>query len=287
MRTRPRNATLRTSAARVTKHGRSPGPNNGAHSTAAPFSCATEVNVPHSCVTSGAVPMVKSAPTKRIAAAAKPDRVRRSVISRSPSAHRTTHPRPFFQKNLQPEGGLSGLRTRSGQPSRGFSLAHSWHDYCNESVCFKLTIFESPRPKHHKRTSTAYRERGYLPRLPSSWCLPQLLPRHNLRPQFHSPCIVHPEQLHSRAPDRRRPLDPRALKNEVIGPPVAPWMKQLGHGVVHRIDPRDVGTFAVIATMAGEGKILRIVCPAVTLRPDVLDVVRQPGMRLRQAAILA
>src|SRR5436190_15264878 len=51
MRTSPANAFRFSVPRRSTKHGRSAGPLRGAHATGAPCSPATEVNVPHSCVT--------------------------------------------------------------------------------------------------------------------------------------------------------------------------------------------------------------------------------------------
>src|SRR5579862_7858709 len=98
MRTKPRAETLRIDGERVTKQGRSGGPSNGAHSTASPFSFATDVNAPHSWAASGAVSVFNSAANKTVAAAAKPIAVLSRGMFVSPCAHWTQRAPVFFPR---------------------------------------------------------------------------------------------------------------------------------------------------------------------------------------------
>jgi ABC-type Zn2+ transport system substrate-binding protein/surface adhesin len=62
-------------------------------------------------------------------------------------------------------------------------------------------------------------------------------------------------------------------------------VEQRHHVTAHRIYSREIGALPKVAAVAGQRKVVLVVKPAMLLRHDVLDVVGQPAVLLRQQAI--
>lgn len=104
---------------------------------------------------------------------------------------------------------------------------------------------------------------------------------------LNPPRVVHREQLHSSAPNRRNALDNRPAETEMIAPTVASRIEQRDNLSGARIDSGQVRTFAQIATVTGKGEIAAIIAPTVLAGYYVLDVMGKGTTVLRKATIFA
>jgi hypothetical protein len=64
-------------------------------------------------------------------------------------------------------------------------------------------------------------------------------------------------------------------------------MKERDDITARRVDPRQIRSLRCVASIAGQGEVVRIIRPAVLLRDDVLNVMRESGEFLPEQAIFA
>jgi hypothetical protein len=68
-------------------------------------------------------------------------------------------------------------------------------------------------------------------------------------------------------------FDTNAAGDKVLSPAVPSRVKERHELTAGGIHAREIGTFAEIATVAGEREIVNVIAPSVLLGNDVLDVV--------------
>jgi hypothetical protein len=87
------------------------------------------------------------------------------------------------------------------------------------------------------------------------------------------------------APDCRKTFENCSPDSEMIGPIVAPRIKQRDDRPGKRIDTSQVRAFAKVAAVAGKSQIAVIVGPTMLPGDDVLDAVSKGTTVLRKEAI--
>ncbi len=105
---------------------------------------------------------------------------------------------------------------------------------------------------------------------------------------FHPFPVVHCQQLHGRAANRRPTGEDRPFPREMICPTVAAWMKQRHKLPGLGIEAGDVGSLVEIAEAARQGQVVRLGRATMLTGNDVFDVkTDETGSRLRQSAVFA
>jgi len=92
--------------------------------------------------------------------------------------------------------------------------------------------------------------------------------------------------VRGRSTDGSNAFDPNAPQEKVLRPVVAPRMKERHELTTNWIHACEIRAFVEITTVAGQGKVVNVVAPAMLLRNDMLDVVRQVTVLLPERAIL-
>ena len=115
----------------------------------------------------------------------------------------------------------------------------------------------------------------------------QFAVRYQFRPQLKTARIVECQNSNRCSSNWCEALDIRSLKAKMSLPLVTTRMKQSHYFSCSRVDTCYVGTFAKITAVACKCKIVDFVGAAVLFGDNVLNVMRQFAVLLRQAAILA
>ena len=99
---------------------------------------------------------------------------------------------------------------------------------------------------------------------------------------------VHGKDTYGCPADRGQALDDDASHGEVIGPRIASRVEEDGDLIGLGVDSREIRSLVQVAMVTRQGKVARIIRPAMLLRGDVLDVESgQRDCRLGELTILA
>ena len=100
------------------------------------------------------------------------------------------------------------------------------------------------------------------------------------KPEFLAPRVVHSEDLNCGSAYGRDSFHDRTVQNEVLTPTMGARMKERHYLSRHGIDPREIRTFAEIATMTCQSEIFGLMAASMLFRDYVLDVVCKGGVLL-------
>jgi hypothetical protein len=115
----------------------------------------------------------------------------------------------------------------------------------------------------------------------------ELVMGENFGPQLQAASVIHGKHVHRGAAGGRNPHDAYTTKQKVLSPPFAPGVEKRHKLTTEGIHACKVRAFAKITAVTGQREIVDVIAPAMLLRDDMLDVMRQLAVRLGQQAILA
>jgi len=77
------------------------------------------------------------------------------------------------------------------------------------------------------------------------------------------------------------------MKLEMVGPHVLMGVEEWYDGRGLDVNSREIRTFACVASITGQGEVLRVVWAAVLFRDNVLDVMGEAALLLAEEAVFA